>query len=63
MLGAPPLNDGAWLYGGSTLDVRKTIADGRNGVMPSFAARLEPAQIKMLVAWLAREGTGASDPP
>lgn len=53
-LGAPPLNDGSWLYGGSTLDVRRTIALGRNGVMPSFVTRLEPAQIKMLVAWLGR---------
>ena len=54
-LGAPPLNDGSWLYGGSTLDVRKTIALGRNGVMPGFAGRLEPAQIKMLVALLERQ--------
>jgi cytochrome c oxidase cbb3-type subunit 3 len=53
-LGAPPLNDGSWLYGGSTLDVRKTIALGRNGVMPPFGARLDPAQIKMLVALLAQ---------
>ena len=54
-LGAPPLNDGSWLYGGSTLDVRKSIAMGRNGVMPSFAGRLEPAQIKMLVALLEQQ--------
>jgi cytochrome c oxidase cbb3-type subunit 3 len=54
-LGAPPLNDGSWLYGGSTLDVRKSIALGRSGVMPSFGARLEPAQIKMLVALLEQQ--------
>jgi len=60
-LGAPPLNDGSWLYGGSTLDVRKTIAVGRNGVMPSFAERLEPAQIKMLVALLEQQGMEASE--
>ena len=54
-LGAPPLKDGSWLYGGSTLDVRKSIALGRNGVMPSFAGRLEPAQIKMLVALLEQQ--------
>jgi len=54
-LGAPPLNNGSWLYGGSTLDVRKTIALGRNGVMPAFASRLEPAQIKMLVALLEQQ--------
>ena len=60
-LGAPPLNDGSWLYGGSTLDVRKTIATGRNGVMPSFAERLEPAQIKMLVALLEQPRAEASE--
>jgi cytochrome c oxidase cbb3-type subunit 3 len=60
-LGAPPLNDRSWTYGGSTLDVRQTIAMGRNGVMPSFSGRLEPAQIKMLVAWLSRERADASD--
>ena len=60
-LGAPPLNDGSWLYGGSTLDVRKTIAVGRNGVMPPFAERLEPAQIKMLVALLEQQRVDASE--
>jgi cytochrome c oxidase cbb3-type subunit 3 len=54
-LGAPPLNDGSWLYGGSTLDVRESIAKGRTGVMPPFAGRLEPAQIKMLVALLEQQ--------
>ena len=60
-LGAPPLNDGSWLYGGSTLDVRKSIALGRNGVMPSFAARLEPAQIKMLLALLEQKRAAATE--
>ena len=60
-LGAPPLNDGSWLYGGDTLEVRKTIALGRNGVMPSFAARLEPAQIKMLVALLEQKRAAATE--
>ena len=60
-LGAPPLNDGSWVYGGSTLDVRKTIALGRNGEMPSFASRLDAAQIKMLVALLEQQRVDASD--
>lgn len=60
-LGAPPLNDGSWTYGGSTLDVRKTIATGRNGVMPAFGARLDAAQIKMLVALLEQQRTPASE--
>ena len=60
-LGAPPLHDGSWLSGGSTLDVRKTIALGRNGVMPAFATRLEPAQIKMLVALLEQQRVEPSE--
>jgi cytochrome c oxidase cbb3-type subunit 3 len=59
-LGAPPLNDGSWTYGGDTLEVRDTIANGRNGVMPPFAARLEPAQIKMLVALLEQQHAAAT---
>ncbi len=53
-LGAPALNDGSWLYGRSTDAVRASISGGRNGVMPAFGTRLEPAQIRMLVAWLDR---------
>ena len=51
-LGAPALNDDAWLYGGSSRAVRASIAVGRNGVMPAFGERLD-AQIKLLIAWLA----------
>lgn len=61
VLGAPALNDDAWLYGGSASDVRASISAGRNGVMPAFAGRLDAAQIKMLVAWLGREPVVASD--
>jgi cytochrome c oxidase cbb3-type subunit III len=60
-LGAPPLNNGSWLYGGSTLDVRRTLALGRNGVMPAFATRLEPAQIRMLVALLGQPSVEVSE--
>ena len=60
-LGAPPLNDGSWLYGGSTLDVRQSIATGRNGVMPPFGERLEPAQIRMLVGLLEQQRSEASE--
>ena len=56
-LGAPALNDDSWLYGGTAGSVRESIANGRSGVMPAFAGRLDAAQIKMLVAWLRREHT------
>ncbi len=54
MLGAPKLSDDSWLYGGSIEDVRLSISQGRNGIMPAFEGRLDDTQIKMLVAWLAR---------
>ena len=54
LLGAPNLADNIWLYGGDIETVRASIAAGRNGVMPAFAKRLDDAQIKLLVAMLAR---------
>ncbi len=54
LLGAPDLSDDSWLYGGSVENVRISISQGRSGVMPAFGERLDDAQIKMLVAWLAR---------
>jgi cytochrome c oxidase cbb3-type subunit III len=53
LLGAPALNDDAWLYGGSIAAVRESISRGRMGVMPPFGERLDSAQIKLLTAWLA----------
>jgi cytochrome c oxidase cbb3-type subunit III len=55
LLGAPALNDDAWLYGKSTAAVRESISRGRTGVMPPFGARLDDAQIKLLAAWLAAD--------
>jgi cytochrome c oxidase cbb3-type subunit 3 len=55
LLGAPALNDDAWLYGGTREAVRASIAEGRNGVMPAFGGRLDAAQIKLVVAWLGRD--------
>jgi cytochrome c oxidase cbb3-type subunit 3 len=54
-MGAPALNDDAWLYGGDASQVRESIARGRSGVMPPFGERLDPTQVKLLVAWLTRE--------
>lgn len=54
LLGAPNLADNIWLYGGDLETITASIATGRGGVMPSFAKRLDDAQIKLLVAMLAR---------
>lgn len=54
LLGAPNLADDIWLYGGDLNVVKTSIANGRNGIMPAFGERLDDAQIKLLVAMLAR---------
>jgi len=53
MLGAPVLNDEVWLYGGDRAQVIRSIALGRNGVMPAFGSRLDATQIRLLAAWLS----------
>lgn len=57
-LGAPNLTDDVSLYGSSEGAVRQSIAEGRNGIMPAFGDRLDDTQIRLLVAWLSREGDG-----
>ncbi len=52
LLGAPALNDANWTYGGERTQVMESIAQGRNGVMPAFGARLDDTQIRLLAAWL-----------
>ena len=54
LLGAPNLADNIWLYGGDLETITASIATGRAGVMPAFGERLDDAQIKLLVAMLAR---------
>ncbi|MEZ5489772.1 MAG: cytochrome-c oxidase, cbb3-type subunit III [Gammaproteobacteria bacterium] len=54
MLGAPNLTDSTWLYGGSIEAITESLNKGRQGVMPAFADRLDDAQIRLLVAYLAR---------
>lgn len=54
LLGAPNLQDESWLYGNSLDAISHSISQGRNGIMPAFGQRLDDAQIKLLVAFLAR---------
>lgn len=42
--GFPNLTDGDWLYGGSPGNIKTTLINGRNGVMPAYG-HLETAQI------------------
>jgi cytochrome c oxidase cbb3-type subunit III len=42
--GFPNLTDNDWLWGGTFADIQKTIAEGRNGVMPPMAAAVGSAE-------------------
>jgi cytochrome c oxidase cbb3-type subunit 3 len=56
--GAPSLADGIWLYGQSEDSVRTSITGGRGGVMPSFQARLDPAEIAKVAVYVHSLGGG-----
>jgi cytochrome c oxidase cbb3-type subunit 3 len=56
LLGAPNIVDDVTVYGDSEEAIVATIANGRFGIMPPFAGRLDDTQIHMLVAWLTRGG-------
>jgi cytochrome c oxidase cbb3-type subunit 3 len=51
-LGAPSLIDDDWLYGSSAAEIRKTITEGRNGVMPAHANLIGPDRAKILAAYV-----------
>jgi cytochrome c oxidase cbb3-type subunit 3 len=51
-MGAPNLTDNTWLYGGSERAIYKSIAQGRNGVMPSHKDFLGEAKSHVLAAYV-----------
>jgi len=51
-LGAPDLTDNIWLYGGSAGVIRKTIAEGRNGRMPSHRDFLGEDKVHLLATYI-----------
>ena len=57
-LGAPNLTDAIWLYGGDEESVRRSINDGRFGVMPRWGEKLGPAKVKMLAVYVHSLGGG-----
>ncbi|MCO5121446.1 MAG: cytochrome-c oxidase, cbb3-type subunit III [Burkholderiaceae bacterium] len=58
-LGAPDLTDSVWLYGGSQVQVEKSIRDGRSGEMPAFRGRLSETEAKVIAAWVYRQSNPA----
>jgi len=51
-LGAPDLTDDIWLYGGSPGVIRKTVLEGRQGVMPAWQEKLSADKIHLLTAYV-----------
>ena len=47
--GFPSLRDTDWLYGGDPAQIRASIVDGRNGIMPPFGAALSGENVRDLV--------------
>jgi cytochrome c oxidase cbb3-type subunit 3 len=52
LLGAPNLTDNIWLYGGEPNEIRQTLRQGRNGVMPAQQELLKPDRIHLLAAYV-----------
>lgn len=52
LLGAPNLTDDVWLYGSSDTDVRTTIINGRNDMMPAHGEFLGEKRTRILAAYV-----------
>lgn len=57
-VGAPPVVTANWLYGGDKAALTETITNGRAGVMPAWAKRLDDATIKSLAVYVHNLGGG-----
>jgi cytochrome c oxidase cbb3-type subunit 3 len=57
-LGAPNLTDAIWLYGPDKATIVETITNGRGGVMPAWAGRLDDTTIKALTVFVFTFGGG-----
>lgn len=51
-VGAPNLTDKVWLYGGEPQELRQTLRNGRNGMMPAHEQILKPERIHLLAAYV-----------
>ena len=57
-IGAPNLGDRIWLYGSDEAAIVEVITNGKNGVMPAWADRLDPATLKALTVYVHSLGGG-----
>ena len=51
-IGAPNLNDDAWLYGGDADAIHTSLVQGRSGVMPAFAQGLGELGVREVAAYV-----------
>jgi cytochrome c oxidase cbb3-type subunit 3 len=62
-IGAPNLTDSIWLYGdGGARWIYDSIAYGRAGVMPAWADRLSPAQVRAVSLYVYSLSHGSAQP-
>ena len=57
-LGAPNLTDAIWLYGSGKEVIVEGLTNGRGGIMPAWAARLDDTTIKALAIYVQGFGGG-----
>jgi cytochrome c oxidase cbb3-type subunit 3 len=60
--GAPNLTDAIWLYGGDYDTLIETVTYSRFGVMPSWADRLNEAEIRAVATYVHGLGGGEATP-
>lgn len=60
--GFPNLTDGDWLYGGEPENIKTTLLNGRNGVMPPLGAALGDGGVKDVAHYVRSLSGLASDP-
>jgi cytochrome c oxidase cbb3-type subunit 3 len=57
-IGAPNLADRIWLYGSDEAAIVEAVTNGKNGVMPAWADKLDPATLKALAVYVHSLGGG-----
>ena len=57
-LGAPNLTDAIWLYGSDRASIIEGLWNGRGGMMPAWAGRLDESTIKALTIYVHTLGGG-----
>ena len=57
-IGAPNLTDAIWLYGSDRASIIEGLWNGRGGMMPAWAGRLDESTMKALTIYVHTLGGG-----